>query len=67
MRLRLRDWWNFLVYERVGYRRPSPVTSEDWERLERADAQYQEMQDTLQMLKTTVRARTPHLPDGRWF
>lgn len=45
-----RSWWQFVVVERVGYRRPSVITEEDHARMEERERKLNQLEVLLVLL-----------------
>lgn len=56
-----RSWWQFVVVERVGYRRDSTITPDDHERMQERDRKLNQLEVLLVLLnvKTDLSAG-PH-------
>lgn len=61
----IRSWWTY-TREFMGYNRPSPVTPDDIRQREEAHETTERLLDGLLVLKKSVRARTPIVPNQEW-
>lgn len=64
--MNFRSWWVYAITERLGYRRPSPVTPDDERMRIEAEHETERLQLGLLVLKKRVEALTPKAPRQEW-